>query len=47
MLTSYLVAMTMLAHLNLNLCLSSAVASRFISLGAAFRDTHTVVVPEK
>ena len=30
-----------------NLCLSSAVASRLISLGAAFRDTFTVVVPEK
>ena len=30
-----------------NLCLSSAVASRLISLGAAFRDTLTVVVPEK
>ena len=29
-----------------NLCLSSAVASRLISLGAAFRDTLTVVVPE-
>ena len=29
------------------LCLSSAVASRLISLGAAFRDTLTVVVPEK
>jgi len=30
-----------------NLCLSSAVASRLISLGAAFCDTLTVVVPEK
>ena len=30
-----------------NLGLSSAVASRLISLGAAFRDTLTVVVPEK
>ena len=30
-----------------NLCLASAVASRLISLGAAFRDTLTVVVPEK
>ena len=30
-----------------NLCLSSAVASRLISLSAAFRDTLTVVVPEK
>ena len=30
-----------------NLCLSSAVASRLISLGAAFRDTLVVVVPEK
>ena len=30
-----------------NLCLSSAVAARLISLGAAFRDTLTVVVPEK
>ena len=30
-----------------NLCLSSAFASRLISLGAAFRDTLTVVVPEK
>ena len=30
-----------------NLCLSSAVASRLISIGAAFRDTLTVVVPEK
>ena len=30
-----------------NLCLSSAVASRLISLGAAFRDTLTVVAPEK
>ena len=28
-------------------CLSSAVASRLISLGAAFRDTLTVVVSEK
>ena len=32
---------------NLCLLLSSAVASRLISLGAAFRDTLTVVVPEK
>jgi len=30
-----------------NLCLSSAVASRLISLNAAFRDTLTVVVPGK
>jgi len=30
-----------------NLCLSSAVASRLISLGAAFRDTLTFVVPKK
>ena len=30
-----------------NLCLSYAVTSRLISLGAAFRDTLTVVVPEK
>ena len=35
-------------HIRLqNLGLSSAVASRLISLGAAFRDTLTVVVPEK
>ena len=30
-----------------NLCLSSAVTSRLISLGTAFRDTLTVVVPGK
>ena len=30
-----------------NLCLSSAVTLRLISLGAAFRDTLTVVMPEK
>ena len=43
----HLPSVKMVIQLPANLCLSSAVASRLISLGAAFYDTLTVVVPEK